>query len=163
MAEAKPPATDGLHERDFYGWTQQQAELLRRAAVGCQLEGSPGLDWDNLAQEIWELGLSLELQLYHRYVVLLRHLLKRRYRFQPDRGSWRGSINEQRYRIERLLRKNPALKPVRRAEFEEAYEEARQGAADETELPISTFPEACPFTLEQAEDRNFWPASGPDA
>ena len=27
----------------------------------------------------------------------------------------------------------------------------------ETDLPLSTFPEVCPFTLEQAMDEEFWP------
>ena len=38
-----------------------------------------------------------------------------------------------------------------------AYRRARREAAAETGLPLSTFPETCPFTLEQALDDDFWP------
>lgn len=42
-------ATDTLYENDFFAWTEQQAEVLRRAAR----EGSNlPLDWENLAEEI---------------------------------------------------------------------------------------------------------------
>jgi Domain of unknown function DUF29 len=50
-----------------------------------------------------------------------------------------------------------ALKPVREAEFTEAYEDARELAADATGLAIETFPPTCPFTIEQVEDKDFWP------
>ena len=49
-----------------------------------------------LAEEIGDLGLSLERELYHRYVVLLAHLLKWRYQPRSAGASWRGTINEQR-------------------------------------------------------------------
>jgi hypothetical protein len=151
-----------VYDQDFYSWTQEQAALLRRAAE-LRLNGPPGLDLEHLAQEIWELGLSLELQLYHRYVVLIQHLLEWQHQPRLRGGSWRGSIDKQRRRIGRLLRKNPGLKPVREAEFGEAYEEARQRAANETGLPLATFPAACPFSLADVEDPGFWPEAGPDA
>lgn len=144
------------YETDFYTWTQEQAERLRQAAEK-RPNDPTGLDWAHLADEVWELGLSLENELYHRYVVLLAHLLK--WHFQPRLrgGSWRGTIKEQRRRIARLLRKNPGLKPVRAAEFGEAYGEAFERASDETGLPDGTLPVACPYSPEQAEDPSFWP------
>lgn len=145
-----------LHEEDFYTWTQQQAQALRGAAVS-RPNDPAGLDWEHLAEEIWELGLSLENELYHRYVVLIAHLLKWHYQPKLRGGSWRGTIKEQRYRIARLLRKSPGLKPVRAAEFAEAYEEARERALDESGLPDDIVPTTCPYTLEQVEDRAFWP------
>jgi Domain of unknown function DUF29 len=149
-------STNDLHENDFYGWTEQQSDSLRRAASE-RRNSPPDLDFEHLAQEIWELGLSLELELYHRYVILLLHLLK--WRYQPGlRGpSWRGSINEQRRRIERLLRKNPSLKRKCSSEFGEAYGEAREKAAEETGLTIASFPSSSPFRLSEAEDRDYWP------
>ena len=91
------------YEHDFYSWTQQQSQAAAPRCRCSALNAPAGVDWANLAQEIWELGLSLELQLYHRYVVLLQHLLKWRYQHRLSGGSWRGTINEQRRRISRLL------------------------------------------------------------
>jgi hypothetical protein len=145
-----------LYEQDFYSWTQEQAALLRRAAE-LRLNAPPGLDWEHVAGEIEQLGKDKLDELYSRYVVLLAHLLK--WRHQPGHrgGSRRGSIDEQRSRIARLIRKNPGVRPQRRQEFEEAYEEARTRAIHETGMLAHTFPASCPFTLEQAGDREFWP------
>jgi len=41
--------------------------------------------------------------------------------------------------------------------LEEEYRLARRKAAAETGLPISTFPEECPFTIEQVLDPDFLP------
>ena len=38
-----------------------------------------------------------------------------------------------------------------------AAKNARREAAAETGLPAATFPEACPWTVEQLLDEGFWP------
>jgi hypothetical protein len=45
--------------------------------------------------------------------------------------------------------------PVER--LETAYRHAREDAADETGLPLATFPEACPSSIAQVRDQDFWP------
>src|SRR5712691_4518655 len=42
---------------------------------------------------------------------------------------------------------------------EEEYPSARQRAATQTGLPRTTFPEACPWTLAQIPDDDFFPES----
>lgn len=145
-----------LHDTDFYAWTQEQAGILRRAAAA-RLNAPDGVDWEWLAEEIDDLGRARVDELHSRYVVLLCHLLKWRHQPRGRGGSWRGTIGEQRRRIARLLRLNPSLKPRRPAELADAYADAREAAADESGLPLAAFPEACPFSLEQAEDRGYWP------
>ena len=39
----------------------------------------------------------------------------------------------------------------------ECYLEAREVAADETELPIQTFTTICPYLIEEALERDFFP------
>lgn len=150
-----------LHDRDFYTWSQAQAAGLRRIAE-LRLNDMPALDWHELAEEIEELGRSLERELRSRYVVLLLHLLK--WRHQPGFrcGSWRLSVTNQRREIARLLRKNPGLKGRAADEFADAYEPARSKAASETGFALATFPELCPFSREQVENEGFWPDEGPD-
>lgn len=41
--------------------------------------------------------------------------------------------------------------------MQDAYEDARYGASDETALPISVFPDACPYSVEQMLDMEFLP------
>jgi hypothetical protein len=145
-----------LHEQDFYSWTQEQAAGLRRLAQ-LRRNDLPVLDWEQLAEEVEDLGKSLERELGSRFVVLLLHLLKWRYQPGFRSVSWQLSLTGQRRRLARLLRKNPGLKSKSAEEFAEAYESARLRAASETGLDVDNFPPSCPFTLEQAMDDGFWP------
>ena len=98
-----------------------------------------------------------------RYRVLLAHLLK--WRFQPGlRGhSWRVTIRREREtEIPDHLAENPGLKPRRHELFQAAYDGARLDAILETGLPEETFPETCPFSLDQAMDKDFWPQMNGD-
>ena len=92
--------------------------------------------------------------------MLLLHLLKWRYqpyRREIDGNSWRRSLREQRRRIPKLLRDNPSLQNLITDCLADAYDYARYGVSDETGLPVSTFPETCPYTVEQVLDQNFLP------
>lgn len=140
-----------LYERDFLGWTETQADALRRR--------SPNeLDWDNLLEEIEALGKSIENELYSRFAVLLAHLLK--WSFQPTNRSrsWVLTIEEQRHRIDRLLRQNPSLKSRRSDVLKEAYRSGLRSAAEETGLKLKTFPSESPFDFETAmTEEVVWP------
>ncbi|HEX6014104.1 MAG TPA: DUF29 domain-containing protein [Geminicoccaceae bacterium] len=150
-----------LYQEDFYSWSRAQAAGLRRLAE-LRLNDLPELDWRELAEEIEDLGRSLERELHSRYVVLLLHLLK--WQFQPGYrcGSWQSSITNQRRAIARLLRKNPGLKAKIADEFADAYEPARLRAMSETGFALATFPKRCPFARELVEDEAFWPGGEPD-
>ena len=90
--------TTSLHERDFYGWVEEQCAALRD-------HDSSRLDWAGLREELEALGRQEYRELVSRLGVLLGHLLK--WELQPDRRSrsWFCSIREQRRAIERLLKK----------------------------------------------------------
>ena len=145
-----------LYDHDFYSWTLEQAQALRRVADQ-RINAMPELDWLELAQEVEDLGRSLERELYSRFSVLLVHLLK--WRHQPSlRGmSWELTIAHQRLELSRLLAKNPGLKTKVAAEYADAYQSARLQAAKETGLALASLPSVCPFTREQALDEGFLP------
>jgi hypothetical protein len=69
------------------------------------------IDVEHIAEELEDMGKSERQSLENRLIILVAHLLK--WEHLPDHrsGSWEGSINEQRLRINRLLRNNPSLKP----------------------------------------------------
>ncbi|MHB8284613.1 MAG: DUF29 domain-containing protein [Caulobacteraceae bacterium] len=132
-----------LYAQDYFGWTQAQADALRRRSAN-------ELDWDNLLEEIEALGQAAENELFNRLTVLLAHLLK--WRLQPTRRSrsWVLTIREQRQRIERLLKKNPSLKPKIEVLVSEAHPSAVNAAAAETGLPDDAFPSTSPYDFNQA-------------
>jgi hypothetical protein len=150
----KSPPVSGVHElydTDFYSWTQQQAEALRA-------KDWPALDVDHLAEEIADLGQSIENAIEHQLERLLLHLLK--YRYDPaqrPRRGWRVTIRNARHELAKLIRKNPGLQHHPACYLAEAYHYARDNAPDTTGLPLTTFPEACPWTLAQVLAADFWP------
>lgn len=139
-----------LHETDFYGWTQQQAELLRKGKLS-------EVDVMNLIEEIEDMGGSEKRELESRLSVLFMHLLK--WRYQPThRGhSWRLTIAEQRNKIARRLRKSPSLKSSLEEIAADAYGDSRYGASRETGQALEVFPDECPWTLAQALDADYLP------
>lgn len=138
------------YDTDFYLWTQQQAELLRQGQM-------QAVDAANLAEEVESMGKSDRRAIESHLFVILAHLLK--WQFQPTRRgkSWRLSIWNGRMDIARLLRDSPSLKPQLSTLVMEEYPGARKQAADETGLPLATFPDLCPFTVEQVLDAEYWP------
>ncbi|MCG8368398.1 MAG: DUF29 domain-containing protein [Pseudanabaenales cyanobacterium] len=144
------PSLKTLYHTDFYGWTQEQAKLLRDQQWQ-QLDGA------NLIEEIEALGRQERRELVNRLGVLLEHLLK--WRHQPERrgASWQATIREQRRKIDRLLQQSPSLKPYLEEALQEGYEDAIDLAVRESGLPYEAFPENCSFTLEQMFDPKFFP------
>ena len=145
------------HDTDFYTWTQEQAALLQAGRLS-------EIDVKNLIEEVQDMGASEERELESRLIQLIMHLLK--YKFQPEKRqtgfSWKYSIDNQRLKIKKRLKKNPGLKPLLKIHnseslefFSDCYECAVKEAKNETSLDI--FPSGCPFTLEQILDDGFYP------
>ena len=150
MTTSRENTPGSLYHDDFYSWTQQQAALLKSG----QIERA---DLANIVEEIETLGRSELAALRSAYRLVALNLLKLRYQPTHRTGSWTAPIVRERNNIADLLHDNPGLRPKRDAGLVRAYPAARREAADETSLSLSTFPQACPFTLEQIEDHDFWP------
>jgi predicted nucleic acid-binding Zn-ribbon protein len=140
-----------LHTADFFGWANQQAALLRAGRIA-------EIDREHLAEEIEDIGKSLYRELINRLTVLFLHLLKWQYQPGYQSNSWRYTIEEQREQIADHLQDSPSLKQKLPESIERAYKYARTGAARETGLLKSTFPENCPWSFKQALADGFWPA-----
>jgi hypothetical protein len=145
------------YEADFYTWTQAQAAALRA-------KDWSALDIAHLAEEIEDLGQSIENAIESHLERLLTHLLKWRYDpAQEPRQLWRLTIRHARREIGKLLRKNPGLQHHPARYLATAYRHAREDAPDETDLPLATFPETCPWPVAQVLDADFWPEADADA
>jgi len=142
------------YEDDFYAWTHAQAAALRA-------KDWAALDLEHVAEEIESLGNEQRHAVRSHLRVLLWHLLK--WAYQPDhRGSsWRTSILNARAEIADRLEDNPSLQPRVTALLASAYPRARRLASAETGLPLATFPEVCPWPVEQVLDADFWPERQP--
>ena len=142
--------TPSLYEADFYAWTQEQASLLRKHRWS-------QLDLLNLIEEIESLGKQQRQELRNRLSVLIGHLLKWEHQPQRRSRSWLATIRVQRRDSLRLLKDNPSLKPYLEDVLLEAYENGRDLAMGETDLPEQTFPPECPYSLTEILDNSFYP------
>ena len=138
------------HEGDFYAWSQDQGSRLREIRPS-------SIDWENVAEEIEGLGRSQRSEIRSQLIVALAHLLN--WAHQPDKrnNSWRASIVEARNEILHELSDSPSLRRCPGEVLTRQYPVARLDASGETGLALETFPEACPFTIEQILDPDFWP------
>ena len=147
-----PMSASSSYDQDYCLWFADQARLLR-ARTWQQI------DVEHLAEELEDMGKREKRALRSRTVVLLAHLLK--YEFQPQHRSpsWNGTIREQRKQLAGLLSDSPSLKAQLTDDLQDSYVSARMLAAGETGLSEATFPENCPFSIDQLLDEDFWPDS----
>jgi hypothetical protein len=138
------------YEKDFYGWTQEQASLLRTGRLN-------ELDIENLVEEVETMGRSEKRELESRLTVLLLHLLKWKYQDVRRGRGWELSIDEQRLRFVETLEENPGLKPKIDEILKKAYQYAVLQAARETNISKNVFPSECPWLLNQITDDSFYP------
>lgn len=139
-----------LHDKDFYAWTRQQVELLQMQRLG-------ELDVAYLIEELDDMSGSTRRELMHRLGVLIAHLLKWCYQPAHRSASWRGTVKEQRRKLQRLLQENPSLKPLVPTKLQDAYGDALTLVEKDTGLDEEHFPETCPFNLEQVLNGEYWP------
>jgi len=146
----EPPSLAGLYELDYTRWLFENAALLRAGRL-------EGLDTENIAEELEDMGRSESRTVRSHCRVVITHLLKWEYQASQRSTGWRGSIYNARRSIERRLRESPSLRR-RLPEFvADVYPDAVFNAANETGLPESTFPATCPYTVDQVLRPDFWP------
>ncbi|MEA2897922.1 MAG: hypothetical protein QOJ84_3537 [Bradyrhizobium sp.] len=126
---------------DLYGWVEDQIALLKAGRLS-------EIDADNIAEELSDVGNEQYDKLESAIRVVLLHLLKWDHQPSHRSKSWVLSIREHRRRIDRVLRKNPSLKPSIEEAMDEAYENARDDAMRETDLPKTAFPTKCAYDWE---------------
>lgn len=138
---------NNLYERDYYLWIE---DVLKKI----QEKRWDEMDWENLWEEIDDMGKSQKQRLTNNLRILLMHLLK--WEFQPQKrtNSWKSTIIEHRRRILEQLESSPSLKNLLNSNLEATYQKARKDASLETNLALNTFPNQCPYTIERilAED-----------
>jgi hypothetical protein len=135
---------DNLYDDDFYAWTQQQADLLRRLPAS-----SNQLDAQFLAEEIEDLGRSEIRSAQSLCEHVIEHLLKMEYSGLTEPvGHWRHEIVGWRVQLERTLTRSIVAK----LDLPECYKTAlRLLRQQEPPMPeiIGQAPHTCPYSLDQ--------------
>jgi len=153
MAAMKPSPSQ-LYEDDYYAWVQHQVRAVREHRI-------EEVDWDNVAEEIDDLGKSVRWSVQSHLETLVEHLLKLAHTHETPTARnarlWTGSVKLARTKIRRQLRANPSLRPKLAELFEEAYEDGRTRMLASIKIPEGAIPVTSPWTLEQVLDDSFFP------
>jgi len=129
------------YDTDFAAWAAEQAERLRHGP-------RDALDWDNLAEEIESLGRSERKALESHLARLITHLLK--WHHQPERRSrsWVATVRHAQRQVARRLGENPSLRSRLDDVLAEAWQDGRDVALIETDLPSDALPADLPWTFD---------------
>ena len=95
------------YDEDFVAWTEAQAQALRAAP-----RVHNALDYEQLAEEIADLGKRDLRELLSRLEVLTEHLVKLEAAPEAQPAErWARTTRDQRREIARLLDESPSLRP----------------------------------------------------
>ena len=130
-----------LYETDFFQWTKLQARALQEHNIAA-------LDWDNLKEEIEDLG-NEKLNAVNSFLKrLIEHRLKLDYSQEIyPRSHWLKEVDHFQDEIEDRLTKTLFNK----LDLPKQYERARRLILREYQLDI---PKKCPYTFEELMTRS---------
>lgn len=141
-----------LYEQDYYLWLETTLKQIQQKDV-------EQLDWQHLSEEIEALGNEQRRKVESYLKQLLIHLLFYQY-WDSERSycasGWENEIDNFRDELEFLLR-SKTLYNYFLKQIERVYSKARKQAIKKTGLSPKTFPEQCPFTVEQILEPDYLP------
>lgn len=148
-----------LYDKDFPLWVEINLDLLREKAYDL-------VDWENLLEEIEDMGLRHLEKCTSHLATILEHLYKwdnfrKLTRAGEEKGglSWIKTVERARDRLETLFEYAPSLRKKLPDELPKAWKEARimllewldQIGEDSDKYHI---PKECPYTYEEAMTRD---------
>jgi hypothetical protein len=151
-------ANGSLYDEDFYAWTQEQADLLRRDGAGAN-----GLDIELIAEEIEDLGKSELHACQSLCEYIIEHLLKLEYSGLAEPVEhWRDEIVEWRVQLGRKLTRSIVAKMNLDERYRYALRLLRRLERDAPGM-MQRVPAECPYSLDQivgSGGEDWFPAAG---
>jgi Domain of unknown function DUF29 len=140
MATAEVRNLDLLYEQDETAWLEAMSELIRAGKLD-------EVDYPNLAEYLADMARRDRREVISRLTVLIAHLLKWQYQPAKRSASWQGTVEMQRQELAELL-ESGVLRNHAHEILGKSYANAVRQATAETQLPTSTFPVDCPYSLD---------------
>lgn len=126
-----------LYEEDFNLWVEEiKQKLIKR--------DFEGMDWDNLLDEIDDMGKSEKRSLESYLERLIEHILKLQYwESEKERNyrHWKVEVINFRSRIARLLKRNPSFKKYMQEIYPSIFQDAVKSWRVEFDIPSNSFVE----------------------
>ena len=136
-----------LYDDDILLWAERQAELLRRMARGDRVNGQ--VDWENVAEEIVDVGRSeLRAVASHLVQALLHDLKAEAWPLSRDAPHWRAEARGQRDEARAAFTRSMAQREE--LDVAELYRRALRRMPEINDgVPPLPVPELCPVTLDE--------------
>jgi hypothetical protein len=153
-----------LYEKDFYLWVQENLRLLRNKQYDL-------VDWENLLEEIKDLGEWYVDRVINLMSDVLENLYKWEHFREGEGNEWVKSINYARAELEGILRRHPSVKAKAQENIQTAWELAVYSLIDWFGLPENhhiakrcfgrfpteeDFPKECPYSFQQIMEYSPW-------
>ena len=138
-----------LYEIDDYLWIQETVKLLKETRFN-------ELDLENLIEELEDLGSEKKLAVQSLLQQIIRHLLLLEYwdtEYERNRNHWESEIFSFRTQINDRMTKN--FHNYLRENLPSIYQKSRKYV--EKKSGLDTFPQICPYSLEQLLDEDWFP------
>lgn len=136
---------------DTAAWAAEQAELMRQRRYDL-------IDWDNVIEEIEDVGKSERRAIESRAARVIEHLVKLDYSKDAyPRAKWRGSVRLHRESLKELLAENRSLSAqlpqLLRTAWADAHSAAERNLRDDE---FRFVPDAMPYAPEQLLDDTYF-------
>lgn len=163
-------STEDLYWHDTYSWAMQQAEALRRRDF-------EAVDWENLIEEVEDMGRSERRTWTSHCKNLVEHMLKLEWRDprEAEVGQrWIDTVRNARISMRETIEDNPGLQSQRPEMLSRAWVRGRNAAvvglaSYEVGATVGSnfrnacrrwekqLPAECPYTVAEMEDFDWWP------
>ncbi|MFZ8785693.1 DUF29 domain-containing protein [Thermocrinis sp.] len=131
-----------LYEKDFYLWVMENLRLLKNKEYSL-------VDWENLLEEIEDMGRSLFMAMLKQMAKVMEGLYKwENFKDHPEMYDWAEEVSR--------ARRSPSLKAIAqdKATLQRAWELSVR--AMERCLKSHPFPQECPYTFQQIMEYRPW-------
>jgi hypothetical protein len=133
------------YDTDILTWSERQAELLRRLAVGERVNDQ--IDWKNIIEEVESVGSEQLFSVQSLLRQALIHMLKAKaWPLLRDAPTWRA--DSVRFRADAADRFAPSMR--QRIDLDRVYRQALRALPEtmDGQAPLA-MPEVCPVTLDE--------------
>jgi Domain of unknown function DUF29 len=149
-----------LYEEDFYAWTRDQAQALRRFAAG---RPNVALDFPHLIEEVADLGIGQRDAVRSQVRRIIEHCLKLEYSpARTPRTGWYETTIQARTEIEDKI--TPSIRRGLPKRLPRLWLQARRDTAAALRLRgepevADALPAECPYRLADLLRHDWCPAS----
>ncbi|MDJ0578379.1 MAG: DUF29 domain-containing protein [Xenococcaceae cyanobacterium MO_234.B1] len=138
------------YEEDYYLWIKTMVKRLKERNYS-------QIDWDNLIEEIEDMGRSQKRAIESLLMGLTEPLLKLKYwesERERNKGHWESEVVNFRVLLKKRLQESPSLKAKLEDIYQEILPDSKKSLSRLFELP-----EQINLTLEQILDEDWFPES----